>query len=70
MAPSRNQGEVDTVNESVARIEAIIGRKVKRDIGPKMDLRSVHTTLSTANAAAFSLFQSMHNHCVRYMPIA
>jgi hypothetical protein len=24
---------VDTVNESVARIEAIIGRKVKRDIG-------------------------------------
>jgi hypothetical protein len=35
MAPSRSQGEVDTVNESVARIEAIIGRKVKRDIGTK-----------------------------------
>ena len=32
-APSRSQVEVDTVNESVARIEAIIGRKVKRDIG-------------------------------------
>src|SRR6266581_8931435 len=28
-APSRSQVEVDTVNESVARIEAIIGRKVE-----------------------------------------
>src|SRR6266550_8949897 len=55
-APSRRQVEVDTVNESVARIEAIIGRKVKRDIGQMTEwakgnlARAAEAIMNTPNA--------------------
>src|SRR5206468_11825384 len=55
-APSRSQVEVDTVNESVARIEAIIGRKVKRDIDQMTEwakgnlARAAEAIMNTPNA--------------------
>jgi hypothetical protein len=47
---------VDTVNETVARIEAIIGRKVKRDIGQMTEwakgnlARAAEAIMDTPNA--------------------
>ena len=47
---------MDTVNESVARIEAIIGRKVKRDIGQMTEwakgnlARAAEAIVNTPNA--------------------
>ena len=47
---------MDTVNESVARIEAIIGRKVKRDIGQMTEwakgnlARAAEAVMNTPNA--------------------
>ena len=55
-APSSSQVEMDTVNESVARIEAIIGRKVKRDIDQMTEwargnlARAAEAIMNTPNA--------------------